>query len=1539
MAYSIYYGKELLYDPFSGDTLISDVQLTGSTNAAAYLDFTIAPNHLLIDKIQEKGENVEVYSDKTLLFRGYIENITENFDKSKDVSCVNALAWLNDIKLRPYSTDQDEVDSGRVGLIAPGGLDALFDWYIQQYNERQPDVSRHFRIRVNQADRLTEPNWADITQTGFTNTGEEIDDKILSYGGYLSIAYSDSSDELLLDLYADAYEANNQVIDFGVNLLDYTKEITTDNQYTAIIPLGATLDLDPEQPIYCHIKYSDTNPPASKSAMKSDYSTYVGVYADYESSDYNGVGDNPSDADIINHYTWSNFEQSTRNGGLPIPCVDGFSLYLHVAYASSDDGFTNFSAWNYSGRAYMGYYVDLRSVDSGDPADYGWTSRGNALGPSGNQTYQPPSKMSQAVNLSSIPDGVAGDDADFYKKGDAVYSISAVDKYGYREMDWSNNNISDPYKLRDESVVELRKNMDPEITLTIKAIDLALFMDDGYEHLDIGQAARVRSRPHNIDEYLIVSDIVLDLSDPSNTSYTLGHGVDTLTGKTSGFITALNNNTNKALDRLDPISEEAKNAAKDAENAANAAGKAVVSIQEQFYQSDSPTELTGGSWQPTNIWVQGKYTWRRSYVTYGNMETEYQPDENGVCISGNTGEQGIPGPAGQDGQDGKTTYFHIKYSNVSNPTEPDQLLEVPAEYIGTYVDFEELDSTDPTKYTWAKFEGTDGEDGIPGTNGQDGKTSYLHIAYASTPDGETDFSTTDPTDRLYLGQYVDFNEEDSQEPSMYTWARIKGDSGPQGEQGIQGPPGQDGVDGVNGQTSYFHVKYAPVSNPTSEEMTETPNTYIGTYVDFVEEDSTDPNDYTWVKIEGLDGADGIPGTNGLDGNTSYLHIAYATSADGTEGFSTTESEGKTYIGQYVDFTEEDSLTPSSYSWSKIKGEDGADGDQGPEGPQGPPGQDGAPGADGQTSYFHIKYSHIPNPTDPDDISDVPNTYIGTYVDFNPVSSTNPSDYTWMQLQGSEGPQGIPGAPGEDGAPGVTSYLHIAYATAPDGSTGFSTTDSEGKTYLGTCVDTNPDDPETPSSYTWVRFKGDQGDQGPEGPQGPPGQDGQDGQDGEDGQMIYCTCTTSGSITAKVATPIDATVTSLYVGMTISVKFTYANTASSPTLNLSGLGAKPILVNGVRYAYWAANMSVIFVYDGTNWNSCSVPVYANTATIGNPVSKNVYIDGTGVDIRNGTTVLSSFAEDEIHLGLNSNEAMIYLADDTVSLTSAYIVHSGIGTGTEDSGPGLYIECPGNQPLGLAFRGINSYGKNAIAADQYLGFYNNYTMHPSGIVIKDTASSDSAIYMESPDIEFVGNAHSTGDWSYNFENVNVVRGYFMDYSQVGCIKRPAIVIGTDNQNAMLLSSSNKTLPLTTTYFDWGSPASSTITSYGGVRLYRSGSYVYVQVGKQSSATDRQVCLWISGTSRFQGVTSSNGALEVNVATYTSGGSIIYNGIEDIGNVSSCPNEGGMFLQLVIPELPVVLRAPTSGTYTYRISLEGRSSNSTGQVQTTRLVVRVQ
>ena len=195
----------------------------------------------------------------------------------------------------------------------------------------------------------------------------------------------------------------------------------------------------------------------------------------------------------------------------------------------------------------------------------------------------------------------------------------------------------------------------------------------------------------------------------------------------------------------------------------------------------------------------------------------------------------------------------------------------------------------------------------------------MHIAYANSADGSTGFSVSDSNNKTYIGQYTDFVESDSTDPTKYSWTKIKG------ENGIPGQNGQDGQDGEDGKTSYFHVKYSSVSNPTSySQMSETPDTYIGTYVDFTQADSTDPSDYTWSRFQGYDGADGIPGTNGIDGKTSYLHIAYANSADGSVSFSTTDSTGRAYMGQYVDFAQADSTDYKKYTWSLIKGADGED---------------------------------------------------------------------------------------------------------------------------------------------------------------------------------------------------------------------------------------------------------------------------------------------------------------------------------------------------------------------------------------------------------------------------------------------------------------------------------------------------------------------------------------------------------------------------------------------------------------------------------------
>lgn len=70
------------------------------------------------------------------------------------------------------------------------------------------------------------------------------------------------------------------------------------------------------------------------------------------------------------------------------------------------------------------------------------------------------------------------------------------------------------------------------------------------------------------------------------------------------------------------------------------------------------------------------------------------------------------------------------------------------------------------------------------------------------------------------------------------------------------------------------------------------------------------------------------GTKGADGKTYYPHIAYANSADGKTGFSVSDGTNKLYIGQYTDTVKEDSTDPTKYTWSKIKGEPGAEGKPG-----------------------------------------------------------------------------------------------------------------------------------------------------------------------------------------------------------------------------------------------------------------------------------------------------------------------------------------------------------------------------------------------------------------------------------------------------------------------------------------------------------------------------------------------------------------------------------------------------------------------------------
>lgn len=434
-------------------------------------------------------------------------------------------------------------------------------------------------------------------------------------------------------------------------------------------------------------------------------------------------------------------------------------------------------------------------------------------------------------------------------------------------------------------------------------------------------------------------------------------------------------------------------------------------------------------------------------------------------IQGPKGDQGIPG---KDGKDGKTQYTHIAYANSADGRTDFSVSDSNREYIGMYVDFTQNDSADPTKYAWSKIKGADGANGTPGKPGADGKTPYLHIAYANSADGNTGFSTTDGTNKLYIGQYTDYTQADSTDAAKYTWTKIKGEQGergpqgvpglqgvqgPKGEQGIQGPQGNTGATGPQGpagQSTYFHIKYSSVANPTSSsQMTETPSTYIGTYVDFTQADSEDPKKYAWSRFQGVQGpqgTQGIPGTNGTNGKTSYLHIKYSN--DGGKTFTGNSGEDVgTYIGTCVDYNQSDPTSVGSYKWAKIKGEQGA------TGPQGPAGSSGR-GIKTITEYYLISSAKTGITTASSGWStSVPtmtatNKYLWNYEKFtftdNTTATTTPKiigiygDKGTTGATGPQGPQGNAGATGPKGPQGATGPKGpqgATGATGPQGATG------------------------------------------------------------------------------------------------------------------------------------------------------------------------------------------------------------------------------------------------------------------------------------------------------------------------------------------------------------------------------------------------------------------------------------------------------------------------------------------------------------------------
>ncbi len=372
------------------------------------------------------------------------------------------------------------------------------------------------------------------------------------------------------------------------------------------------------------------------------------------------VGDNQGAAlDANNHVYRSSEQAATTWDEIGDKVLDSLGGYVTVDY---DPLTVNLYADVHDSNAQV---IDFGENVTGITVKTDSTSQYTALRPTG----ATPKDADGPLTVAGLPDGGTSDPG-ISKLGDVVYSPEAASEWGYRECAWSNQDCETADGLLESAVSRLRAIMAPTVTVTVKAVDLAL-VSDRYDHLRVGQAVRVRSRPHGLDEWLMVSSADIDLQDPSQTEYVLGDERSTLTGQQSGYLRSMNGAINSALDSVGSLGEDVRESAKVAQEAADKASdaaemasSAVTGVGEEYATSPSREQMPTVGWSPVRPEETADVVvWRRTVTTNGDGTVSHgeavpltgpQGEKGDTGKTGPHGPQGATGPQGEKGAAGKT---------------------------------------------------------------------------------------------------------------------------------------------------------------------------------------------------------------------------------------------------------------------------------------------------------------------------------------------------------------------------------------------------------------------------------------------------------------------------------------------------------------------------------------------------------------------------------------------------------------------------------------------------------------------------------------------------------------------------------------------------------------------------------------------------------------------------------------------------------------------------------------------------------------------
>ena len=220
--YIVYADGQLLYAPtmVHEGYAISKTKMKSELNKAGSFQFLLPPNNVKYDDLVKLKTIITVYDDEDEIFRGRILYDEKDFYKRKQVYCEGHMAFLNDSVLRPFSYT--------------GGIKDFLTMILNNHNS-QVESAKQFKLgRITVVDNNDYINRSSIK---YMSTWDVIEQKLIdTHGGYIRIRKE--SDGYYLD-YLESYDSmNEQVVEFGKNLIDLTEYVTAEDLFTCLIPLG-----------------------------------------------------------------------------------------------------------------------------------------------------------------------------------------------------------------------------------------------------------------------------------------------------------------------------------------------------------------------------------------------------------------------------------------------------------------------------------------------------------------------------------------------------------------------------------------------------------------------------------------------------------------------------------------------------------------------------------------------------------------------------------------------------------------------------------------------------------------------------------------------------------------------------------------------------------------------------------------------------------------------------------------------------------------------------------------------------------------------------------------------------------------------------------------------------------------------------------------------------------------------------------------------------------------------------------------------------